>query len=558
MIINKDPTPVLEKIYLNPSWCWLSGDEKETLQKIDSVDVLNNFICSHAQDGWKGDPVAFANRISPLLPEKIFEISINDFQNKFDANIGTAEYYLQTCTAPSQTLQALFHSKMDTLLLVLDHIITTFGVGDFLKPAQSAMESQSKIFKLFILLSLASALASLVSPIGAAIFLGSIVLISLVWASIKPTPSELPNATNWTKELRSGSYATQGRKVELNQLAAGLERGRHMMILGPSRSGKSLLAKDLAKRVLDGEFPKLAGKTFFHINMATLTSATNALTSKSAVDEIVSTMGENYDNCILVLDEIHNICKPGCPVADTLKTLLDVGGRFAHVIAITTEEEYNDYVVTNGAFTNRFDNLIIENTDEQETLRIMSDQVLRGGLESFYSENDLKKIYEDSNIPENDKSAPQPYTALQALNKAMQETGAAHISKIEAKIAKKSNQIDFIYSNALIRKDDQTELENFKGKPDVKTLIKRREKLKEKLQKETKEFSVAIQQKRKLGPLTKSIYLDTLKIKNTAEHKTDIIRIIMLDKYIKPSLSDYVLKKLNPNSIDDEDSDTEG
>ncbi len=531
MTINKTPDDILEKIYQNPSWCWLSDKEKDTLQKIESIDILKSFIDNHAQNGWKGDPEAFARRISPLLPEKIFKEAITNFPATHTASTRVSKYYLQASKSPTPTMKAILLSKLDSLVLVIDTLIATFGVADFLKPIQGA-EAQSKIFKLFIIISLASALASLISPIGAGIFLLAIVAISLIWATIKPTPSELPNATNWTKEVQNGDYATQGRKEEATEIAQSLVKGRHVLIKGPSRTGKSVLAKDLAQRVVDGEFPELAGKTFFHINAANLISDANMVTGKDPIAELLAAMGENYKNCVLVIDEAHTLCQETCPIAEKLKTLLDEKGRFAHVIAITTEREYERDIKENDAFRNRFDLWTLGSTNEIDTKTILYNAILHSNIKPLCSADAIDHLYNISNK----LNTPQPYTALQILNTCIQRTAATQISSTEKKLNETRTKLEFFESQLAI---DSSKTENLKN---ITTELENEEKLTKDL-KQINERAIDLEkEKNKLLSLTKKIHRKTIGIKKVV-NSAEIIHLNILTQLTEPKLRKYIINK---------------
>ena len=536
-----EETSALEKIHKNPSWCWLSSKEKDTLQKIPSVDVLKDFIDAKAQDGWKGDPEAFATRISPLLPEKIFSDSITTFTKLLPEKVKVAEYNLTTTKTPAPTIKAILLSKLESIILVIDTLIATFGVADFLKPIQGA-EAQSKIFKLFIIISLASALASLVSPIGAGIFLLAIVVISLVWASIKPTPSELPHAINWTKELRNGRYATQGREAAVGKIAATLAAGnKHALIIGPSRSGKSVVAKDLAQRALDGEFPELAGKTFFYINSADLVGGPNMVSGKNPVAEIIEAMGNNYKNCVLVLDEAHTLCKTTGPVAQLLKTHLDPDGHFAHVIAITTDEEYTDYVKADKAFDGRFEKVKIDDTDEVGTKTILNNALLRSDTKPLCSTDAVDYIYEVSQK----MNKPQPYAATQLLNNCIQIIKPTQVSSTQQKITKTSNEISYLLSKAAV---DPTAIETIaKG---IESLSSNKDPLQNQLHKISQSTSDLFQEKRTFDLLTKKIHLDTAKLNGTTPKNSKIIQLTLLDQLIKPALRKRITDTASPLEID--------
>ena len=145
-----------------------------------------------------------------------------------------------------------------------------------------------------------------------------------------------------------------------------------------------------AQAVERGDYPELKGKKVFYINTTALIGERNGpsvFTGGSVLKRISDAMGVNRKDIILVLDEIHNACKENSKAADQLKTYIDEGGDFPHVIGITTDEEYESYVKKNTAFSLRFDPVKIQNTSEDETLKILSDTLLQSSVKPLLEEN---------------------------------------------------------------------------------------------------------------------------------------------------------------------------
>lgn len=308
-----------------------------------------------------------------------------------------------------------------------------------------------------------SMLAAAITPIAGAtlagyIIGGSLLLItalSILWPYIKPMPRSLPaNAENWTKEAKENKIDLEGKKETLDQIAHALKMNRHALLVGPSRVGKSLSAKAFAKAVERGDYPELVGKTVFRINTSDLIGQDGKFLGKPILKKISDQMGRHSNNIILVLDEIHMACKDNSKIADQLKTLLDEGGKFPHVIGITTDEEYQ-HVSENHAFALRFNRINVESSSQTDTLKILNDYVL--GLKSppIIQPDVLRYIYEESSRQE---GAVQPHAALLLLKKCIAHTDQVHLTESQKMFSTKSIELDLLRAQAILAKKNNNEI----------------------------------------------------------------------------------------------------
>jgi len=353
---------------------------------------------------------------------------------------------------------------LDSAILMLDNVIRAFGIADFFRAADSDLHADFKSQKIMMLLSLFSMLMTMLMPIvgltaasmGIGGFFLVLFLLSLVWPYIKPMPHTLPaNAENWTQQIKQGGFVGQGRKEAFDRIATTLKTGRHPILVGASRVGKSLTAKGFAQAVARGDYPELKGKVVFRINTADLLDQKPSFLGggNNILQQISHAMGRHRKNIILVLDEVHMACKNNSTISDLLKTFLEEGGEFAHVIGITTDEEYA-YVAGNDAFSKRFERVNIENTNEDETLRILSDAVLKSPQRPLLEKGILSYIYEKTS----DTQMPQPTTALKVLQKCMQQTSRTQQSAKEKEMISISTQIASLKSQGVAYRTVSQEL----------------------------------------------------------------------------------------------------
>lgn len=494
------------------------ANELKDVSPTDLTQILNNYFMEIVEKECVSDPVQFLDRLATVIPlEKLQEVvkdDIIDALEKAKSMFEQAEIYLKSQEKVSSTLQARISSILDAMISTLDNIITAIGITDFFKPAENGMQAEFKFQKIFMLFTLFSALsASLIPLLGAAtgglviggIFL-SIVVLSLIWPSIKPKPSTLPgNGENYSKNTKHGGFVSEVRKETRDEIYEILKRNKHVMLKGRSRVGKSLTAKAFAEAVERGDYPEFAGKVVIRLKTSDIIGRKTSSFmggGNNILNEISKAMGRHRDDFILVLDEIHMACKHKEKLADQLKTFLDEGGEFPYVIGITTDEEYDTYVKENIAFCERFEIVEIKNTDEVETLKILGDTLLRSPSKPLIDKEVLTHIW---NIASQDKKAPQPTTSLRLLKKCIHRTEKTQRSLTEKKIIEISNKILSL----------QTQAAASRGKKSIKeitTLKTEKDGLKEIANYEQKKLRELFKAKDLLDRVTKETYTTVLKI----------------------------------------------
>ena len=526
----------------------------KVIEPVELTKVLKCFFMEMVQEDHITDPVKFLDRLATVIPlakmqdavKDDVEDALKDAKGMFEE----AKLYLQMTegnTSPS--IRARISSVLDGIISVIESIITAFGIGDFFKPAESDIHADFKSQKIMMLLSLFSMITTMILPIlGAAtggLIIGGTLLgiaaLSAIWPFIKPRTTHLPaNAENWTKQVQNGGFVAQGRKESLDEIANIIKMNRHAILVGPSRVGKSLTAKAFAQAVERGDYPELKGKVVFRINTTDIVGQKASFLGggNNILNKISAAMGRHRDDIILVLDEIHMACKNNEKIADQLKTFLDENGEFPHVIGITTEEEYDSHVKDNNAFSLRFDRVDIENTSQDETLRILGDTLLRSHSKPLIKEGALDHIYEKSCEVED---APQPAASLKLLKRCINRTGKTQKSPTEKKIIEVSNKILSLRSQAAASRGRKKE-----AKVQIAELENQLSELQEVLSKEKIELDKLFKSKELLDRVTKETYCSVLKISAIAQktlnskNEKQLKLFLLLHEFLGKSLESHV------------------
>lgn len=435
--------------------------------------ILNCVLSEVMQENL--DPITIFEKLSPYLSletieelgkshKQNFKGALVEAQNKFKE----AKLYLEAKSFLSPSISSYFHNILDKIVNLIESILNVFGINHVLKPAEGEIHASFKAQQLMMLLQLMMMLCTILLPslgydTGGIIIGGvfaAIIGLSVLFPYIRPMPSHLPaNAEPVTKEIREGKRGYRAKKASLDSMADILDRNQHVLLVGKSRVGKSLTAKAFAEAIERGDYPQFKDYAVFRINTADIVGHGPSFMGggNDTLFKIHEAMGRHAGKIILVFDEIHMACKDKT-IADQFKPFLDEGGKFSHVIGITTDTEYN-YVKQNEAFGNRFDRVDITNTDENDTLDILSETILRHPARPLIEPEALKQILDVK------KEAPQPITALKLLKKCIQATQAKEISPLQQSIVTLRDKINSIQLRSAafrghVESEDTTELEN--------------------------------------------------------------------------------------------------
>lgn len=562
IVLSDESTDILQRLKkINDDYFFRPDsalvNKLKVIEPIELTKLLKCFFMEMVQENRITDPVKFLDRLTTVIPlTKMQEAVKDDVGNALEEAKGLfeeAKLYLQmTHGSVSPSILAHISAVLDGIISVIENIITAFGIGNFLKPAESDIEADFKSQKIMMLLHLFSMITTVILPIlgaatGGLIIGGTLICISalsIIWSLIKPRATHLPaNAENWTKQVQNDGFIAQGRKESLDEIASILKMNRHAILVGPSRVGKSLTAKAFAQAIKRGDYPELKGKIVFRINTADIVDQKASFLGggNDILNKISAAMGQDRDDFILVLDEIHMACKGSKNIANQLKTFLDENGEFRHVIGITTKKDFKKYVKGDDAFSLRFDRVDIKNTNRDETLRILGDTILRSSFKPLINEGALDQTYEKSCKV---KNVPQPAASLKLLKRCINRTGKTQKSPTEKKITEVSNKILSLRSQAAASRSRKKE-----AKVQIAELEKQLSALENTLHEEKMELDKLFKSKELLDRVTKETYSSVLKIskiaQNTLNSKNEkqLKLFLLLHEFLGKSLESYIEEK---------------
>jgi ATP-dependent Clp protease ATP-binding subunit ClpC len=177
-----------------------------------------------------------------------------------------------------------------------------------------------------------------------------------------------------------------GRETEIERLAQILSRRKknNPILIGEPGVGKSAIAEGLANRIIQRKVSRvLFDKRVVTLDLASIVAGTKYRGQfeermKAILNELTKT-----NNVILFIDEIHTIVGAGgatgsLDAANMLKPALARGD--IQCIGATTLDEYRQHIEKDGALERRFQKVMINPTDEKETIEIL---------------NNIKERYED-------------------------------------------------------------------------------------------------------------------------------------------------------------------
>lgn len=183
-----------------------------------------------------------------------------------------------------------------------------------------------------------------------------------------------------------------GRDREIDKVIEVLSRRtkNNPVIIGHSGVGKTAIVEGLANKIASGNVtPSLTKKRVLALDLSGLVAGTKYRGEfekrlKSLVDEIIAA----ERTIILFIDELHTLAEAGqasgsIDAADILKPALARGDL--QVIGATTMEEYKKYVEQDATLERRFQPVMIEEPNKEQTL-----EILRGIRPKYEAHHQLK------------------------------------------------------------------------------------------------------------------------------------------------------------------------
>jgi len=168
-----------------------------------------------------------------------------------------------------------------------------------------------------------------------------------------------------------------GRDREIERLIQILCRRtkNNPVLIGEPGVGKTAIVEGLAQMIADEKSPSILNrKRIISLDLGLLLAGTKY---RGMFEErMTKLLKEVYDNpnIILFIDELHTIIGAGAAegsldVSNLIKPALARGEL--HCIGATTIKEYKRYIENNGALERRFQSIVVEPTDVNDTIEIV-------------------------------------------------------------------------------------------------------------------------------------------------------------------------------------------
>ena len=196
-------------------------------------------------------------------------------------------------------------------------------------------------------------------------------------------------ATDITLKARNGELMeVVGRDDEIRKVEIALTRRdkNNVVLLGDGGVGKSAIVDGIAMRIARDEVLSLKGKRILQFSLNDL-NATLGGYSSEGINRFVEDMKREKD-VILFVDEIHMLGRAK-HLTDLFKPLM-ARGDF-RIIGATTPSEWNTYASGDTAFVRRFEKVIVEEPNIDDTVKIV--ETIAPAYENFHHAN-----FEDDTI----------------------------------------------------------------------------------------------------------------------------------------------------------------
>jgi ATP-dependent Clp protease ATP-binding subunit ClpC len=187
-----------------------------------------------------------------------------------------------------------------------------------------------------------------------------------------------------------------GRQNEIERVTQILSRRKknNPVLIGEPGVGKTAIVEGLAQRIVANKVPQtLENKRVVTLDMASLVAGTKYRGQfeerlKSVMTEIM-----NSKDVIIFIDELHTIVGAGgaegsLDASNIFKPSLSRGEL--QCVGATTLNEYRKYIEKDGALERRFQMVMVDQPNEEETTRILE------GLRPKYEEHHRIKISDEA------------------------------------------------------------------------------------------------------------------------------------------------------------------
>ncbi len=220
-------------------------------------------------------------------------------------------------------------------------------------------------------------------------------------SSSKGSKSKTPALDSFGRDLTALAKSKKldpviGRAKEIERAIQVLCRRtkNNPVLLGEAGVGKTAIIEGFAQRVIDGDVPDLLmEKRIVVLDLAMMVAGTKYRGQFEERIKAVMNEVRRAKNTILFIDELHTLVGAGgaegaIDAANVLKPALARGE--IQCIGATTLDEYRKYIEKDNALARRFQEIIVNPTNKDETIEILK------GLRQRYEEHHRVKITDEA------------------------------------------------------------------------------------------------------------------------------------------------------------------
>ena len=276
-----------------------------------------------------------------------------------------------------------------------------------------------------------------------------------------------------------------GREKEIERVSQILSRRKknNPLLIGEPGVGKSAIAEGLALRIIQKRVSRvLYNKRVIGLDLASLVAGTKYRGQFEERMKALMNELEKNDDIILFIDEIHTIVGAGGATGS-----LDASNMFKPALArgeiqcigATTLDEYRQNIEKDGALERRFQKVLVEQTNKQETLEILKN--IKERYENHhnvnYTDESLIACVELTDRYMSDRFLPDK--AIDALDEAGSRVHINNMS-VPKEIINLENQLDNVRNmkNSVVKRQKYEEAAKLRDdeKRVEKSLIEAQEK----------------------------------------------------------------------------------